>query len=227
MIEEWKIIPFEDRYEVSNLGNIRNIKTKHIKSCRTNKGGYLRVTLYPSGLTYTVHQLVARVWLSTTYVVGLEVDHLDSNKLNNTVNNLEWVTQQENIRRISERGRKANINGSNNPAATINEDIAYSIKYSFNLTNTEAAKQFNTSLSVVEKIRARDRWTSVVDEELEALFLGRKVGYAKAKTANLLAETSKKLNEDILSGKYTVSELTSKYGVSKSTIYRRKAKLTN
>lgn len=57
-MEIWKIIPHEQGYEVSSLGRIRNRITLKIKSLRFDRYGYKRVTLYPSGKTYTIHRLV-------------------------------------------------------------------------------------------------------------------------------------------------------------------------
>lgn len=223
-MEQWKIIPFEENYEVSDKGRVRNSKTKHIKSLRKNKGGYLRVTLYPSGTTYSIHRLVALVWLAESYLEGLEVDHIDGNKENNNVQNLEWVTQQENIRRVHAAGRNADTKGVLNPQASISEDIALQIKYSFDLSNTAASKKFGCSLSVVEKIRRRERWKHIVDQELEEAWRSGTKKYTRSKTSNLDKEKAMLLQEDIDSGEYTVKELVEKYGVNKSTIYRRKRK---
>lgn len=59
---QWKTIPFEDMYEVSSTGEVRNRQTLHIKSQRYDRYGYKRVTLYPSNKTYTIHRLVMLVF---------------------------------------------------------------------------------------------------------------------------------------------------------------------
>ena len=100
----WKTIQFEPNYEVSDLGEIRNKLTLQVKSLRLNKQGYSRVTLYPSGKTYTVHRLVALTFLSEKFEEGLVVNHKDGVKTNNNVDNLEWATNTENMRHAFENG---------------------------------------------------------------------------------------------------------------------------
>ena len=59
----WKTIDLEPNYEISDLGEVRNKFTKKVKSLRVDRGGYSRVTLYPSGKTYHIHRLVALAFL--------------------------------------------------------------------------------------------------------------------------------------------------------------------
>ena len=113
MEEIWKDIPgYEGRYQASVFGYIRSknrIVKKGKKRVDTSiKGviiapyipedGYLRVSLYKNGhkRNEKVHSLVAR-----TFIPNPEnkktVNHIDENKLNNTVENLEWMTNSENV----------------------------------------------------------------------------------------------------------------------------------
>ena len=65
-----------------------------------NSHGYAVINISingkPKGLT--VHNAVAHTFLSNDYEEGLQVNHKDGNKLNNKLDNLEWVTQTENMR---------------------------------------------------------------------------------------------------------------------------------
>lgn len=103
----WKQIPFEKEYEISYKGQVRNISTKYIKSLRVNKYGYLRVTLYPSGKTYNVHQLMAKVFLNHEDP-NLVTNHIDGVKSNNILENLEVVTRKENCRHAYRLGLNTN-----------------------------------------------------------------------------------------------------------------------
>lgn len=106
MTEEWRPIQgFQDFYQVSNLGNVKRVKkgkgdqvNKLLKkSLRPN--GYLQVTLM-SGKKATsrlVHRLVAEAFVQNAEGKSF-VNHKDLNPLNNSVDNLEWVTPGENSR---------------------------------------------------------------------------------------------------------------------------------
>ena len=107
MIEEWKdVIGFEGLYKISNLGNVKSvsrlslqnhyIKEKILKTY-VCQGGYLDVHLYKDGKRYhkKIHRMVAEAFIPNPNNFP-EVDHIDTNKNNNTVNNLRWVTHSEN-----------------------------------------------------------------------------------------------------------------------------------
>ena len=92
-IEKWKVIEDFPSYEVSDQGRVRNKKTKHVRAF-SNNHGYLQVDLYPGQKTKTVHRLVADAFLGKH--PGMQVNHIDGNKSNNHVSNLEWCSSSEN-----------------------------------------------------------------------------------------------------------------------------------
>ena len=99
MKELWKDIKgYEGLYQVSNLGRVKRVTTSRIlKGCK-DKDGYLKVILCKNNIksTKTVHRLVAQAFIPNTEN-KLEVNHIDEDKANNTVNNLEWSTRKENL----------------------------------------------------------------------------------------------------------------------------------
>ena len=111
MEEVWKNIQgYEGCYEVSNLGEVRdkdgNILPKRIW------GRYYVVDLKKPSKRAFVHRLVSFAFVKG-YKEGLEVNHIDENRFNNCVDNLEWVTHKQNcnygtrILRIKEKQNRA------------------------------------------------------------------------------------------------------------------------
>lgn len=97
MKEIWKPIKgYENNYEISNMGNIRNKKTKQILIGDINNAGYRRITLYiPEKKRFFVHRLVAYHFCEG-FNEDLVVNHKNGNKKDNRAENLEWVSRSEN-----------------------------------------------------------------------------------------------------------------------------------
>lgn len=110
-MEQWKQIVVDDvtyDYEVSSYGNVRNVETGRILKQCDNKG-YLRVGLCKNKKqkTFSVHRLVAIMFIPNPNNLP-QVNHKDENKHNNHVDNLEWMTQENNLKygTRTERTRK-------------------------------------------------------------------------------------------------------------------------
>ena len=89
--EEWKDIQYG--YKISNQGRVKNPQGK-ILGGSTHKDSYRFVTI--KGKQIPIHRIVAENFIENKYDKPF-VNHKDGNKMNNSVDNLEWVTQQENI----------------------------------------------------------------------------------------------------------------------------------
>ncbi len=102
MIEIYKdVIGYEGNYQVSNLGNVKSFKCgkEIILKPSNDTAGYLSVNLIINGVRKTrkVHQLVAESFLNHKRCgMGLIINHIDFDKYNNKLNNLEIITQREN-----------------------------------------------------------------------------------------------------------------------------------
>lgn len=106
-IEVW--IPLKDfpLYEVNQYGEIRNRKTKHIKKPHKDNWGYHQVKLSQgkrnSACSKTVHRLVADTFYDGDHS-GLQVNHIDGDKTNNHITNLEFVTGSSNVKHAYDIG---------------------------------------------------------------------------------------------------------------------------
>ncbi len=94
-MEIWKPIKeYEDKYEVSDMGNIRNSLTK-INRKLSLKNGYHYVSIYNK--SYRVNRLVAMTFIQNNDPLKTQVNHIDGNKTNNNVLNLEYTTPSNNV----------------------------------------------------------------------------------------------------------------------------------
>lgn len=141
-MEEWRsVVGYEGIYEVSNLGNVRSIprpinrgirgithtKTYRNLRLRVNKYGYHDTHLRdaPTGRSriYEIHRLVASAFIPNPEGKPT-VNHMDSNRTNNSVSNLEWATHKENITHGMKHGKIPDMKGSSNHMSRLTaEDV--------------------------------------------------------------------------------------------------------
>jgi hypothetical protein len=99
--EIWKnVIGYEGLYLVSNLGRMYSVKPKHLLKIYVNVlNGYCQIPLSKDKTrkSYRVHRLVAQAFIPNPFNKK-EVNHINKNITDNTVENLEWNTGTENIR---------------------------------------------------------------------------------------------------------------------------------
>lgn len=107
-MEEWRPVKdYEDLYEVSNMGRIRSLDRTSLDG-RSLKGeimkpticscGYSQIRLVKNGVrkSYMTHRLVAIAFIPNPNNLP-EVNHKDENKLNNSIDNLEWCDRKYNV----------------------------------------------------------------------------------------------------------------------------------
>ena len=97
MQEVWKQMKEHSGYEVSNFGNIKNIKTGRILKPSINNKGYLRFVVYinKKQKCFYIHRVVANNFIENKNNYN-EINHINENKLDNRVQNLEWCTTKYN-----------------------------------------------------------------------------------------------------------------------------------
>ena len=163
MNEEWKPIRgYDGRYEISNLGRIRVTKRwvvnsreyvdcEKIMNPTDNGHGYAIVGLRKNAVkkNHYVHRLVADAFVDNPHGYAV-VNHIDHNTWNNMADNLEWCTQEENVRYSADRMRKRKSVGYSKTG----EQYIYKRgnKYRLVIDRTE----YPASATLEEAVRKRD-----------------------------------------------------------------------
>lgn len=159
MQEEWRAVSgWEDMYEVSNLGRVRSIKKKGlIIASFVEKDGYIVVSLKSPRFIKKLHRLVAIAFIPNPENKP-QVNHIDSNRSNNYVSNLEWVTPKENTQHSLKVGRISA--GEKHYAAKLNNKIVVEIRES-KLKTSELAKKYNVSWGTIDSVRNGLTWKNI------------------------------------------------------------------
>lgn len=104
-----------ENYLVTEQGQIINSKTGRALKPSITANGYYRVNLRKNGQTKTlyIHRIVAEAFIPNPNNYN-EVNHIDEDKTNNNVENLEWVTHKSNINHATCQRRKGETNTTRN-----------------------------------------------------------------------------------------------------------------
>lgn len=151
---------YDYKYLISNYGEVISFgryKEGYILSNTVIKGGYETVRLWLEGRTdnWLVHRLVALAFIDNPKDLP-EVNHIDEDKCNNTVDNLEWVTRSQNIQHSVEKYR-----GENKNFSTIDEEKAGNIKWMLSntgLSQYKIADTLGVTRSIVSHICYGNSW---------------------------------------------------------------------
>jgi len=162
-IDEWRpVIGYEGLYEVSNFGRVRSLKRKNtrgrmLKGDRT--GRYIRYRLSKEGdvKVFSGHRLTAIAFIPNPNNKPC-VNHIDNNRFNNTVLNLEWVTSKENSEHEVRKGR-VRCGEKNNKAKLKETDIPVIRKSK--LTLKELGKIYNVHFSIIHDVKKRSTWKHI------------------------------------------------------------------
>lgn len=177
MNKVWRDIPgYEGIYRISRCGLIvayakvrvgklfsRQYKEKELSQGISN--GYRLVTLVKNGVKTSlfVHRLVAMTFKSNDNFMNLVVNHRDFNPQNNHIDNLEWVTQLQNVRHSQINGRLRAPKGEKNGHSKIKDtDVPTIIKLNRSgVSQRDIAKKYKIDQSTVSDIITRKTYRHV------------------------------------------------------------------
>lgn len=169
---------FEKYYQVSNKGSVRSkdrVTYGRNKSVRTVKGrvltqeitrgGYCRVSLSVNGKIYrkSVHRLVATSFISPQPLKEKQVNHIDSCKKNNRVENLEWVTPSQN-KKHSYQSNTSDKKGENHHHTKLTNVEVLKIRRLYDIgeyTQKELGVMFGQSRRNIGKIVNKTNWKHI------------------------------------------------------------------
>lgn len=165
--EIWKSIPNYEDYQISNFGRVKSLerfvnnhsgfkkklKEKYIYPS-ISKTGYYVITLSKNTnkKTYKIHRLIAVCFIKNNNNKPC-INHINGNKLDNSLINLEWCTIKENNIHAEKTGLK-NDSGVNNSKSCLSKDDVYFIRNS-GLKLKELSKIYSINQSGVSKIKLR------------------------------------------------------------------------
>lgn len=156
MKEIWRDVQgYNGYYKISNIGNVMG-RSGNILKPAINKDGYKKVIFCVNKIqkTFTVHRLVASAFIKNPKNKEF-VNHIDLNKTNNNVNNLEWVTNKENLLHALNNGVVFNHKLNSNEVIDIVEGM------SDGFSQSEIARYYNVSVMAINKISLGKSWSRV------------------------------------------------------------------
>lgn len=158
-------------YVINGLGEVYSLKSETIRKLKFNKDkdGYLLVHLYQNRKRYAkkVHRLVTELFI---FNVGNkpQVNHIDGNKENNNIDNLEWCTPSENSKHsyhILGNKNTPRLLGENHQCAKLTNKQVVQLRRDLECAkygdNIILAKKYNISIPLLQKIKAREVWKHV------------------------------------------------------------------
>lgn len=229
MQESWRPVKgYEGLYEISNRGRVKSLKRivkrgnhtlqipETILKIHINRWGYPHCSLNKNGKskTHTIHRLVASAFIDKSHE-GLEVNHIDGNKENNSVENLEWVTRTENIRHAFSNNLMVRHKGYKNGSAILDDEKVKEIKRHIlegKMYSREIARKYGVSLTCITHIKTNNTWTHIPWPKIKTV---RGKRYLREKS---VAE----IKSLLLNSKLSVKEIAKRYSVSPSAIYNIK-----
>ena len=167
MEEEWKQSSYCYLYEVSNKGQVKNKITGNIKKQYKDKRGYMRtgLTIDKKTVVVRVHNMVIDAFLGVrTNKHTLYINHIDGDKSNNNLENLELVTPKENSQHASRTGLIPS--GEDCYQAQYTNDQIRNLHYLYRSGRSieSLAVEYDTKKSNIDRILKGDRWKKIFQE---------------------------------------------------------------
>jgi DNA-binding XRE family transcriptional regulator len=224
--ERWlPVVGWEGLYEVSDRGRVRSVKTGAILNPLVPRHGrYWTVNLRRERNVWPVHTLVAAAFLGVR-PDGEEVDHVNGDRLDNTLANLEYVPPPLNKQRAHERGLMRQHPGSANGAAKLTEGQVAEIMMLAAVGGARPVKQrelalrYGVSQSTISSILRGKSWQSVDAPPRPRRPKGTPGAVGSRHPMSRLTEVDViHMCAEYATGEWTQAQLAARYGVSRAAV---------
>jgi len=154
-------------YTINVMGQVYSSHTKQYLKPFKNPSGYLLVDIHHNKESYyrQVHRLVAEAFIPNPKHLPT-VNHIDGNKENNDVTNLEWMSIKDNVRHAWKTGLVKPRYGTDNPANKYTEEQIHTVCQHLEcpiLHNYEIAKICCVDVTTIRDIKFRGKWKQIAD----------------------------------------------------------------
>ena len=181
-VEEWRVVTYpdirENMYAVSSFGRIKNIETNLLLKNQSDRGGYRIIWLAKikpnTGVTKKVHRIMAHEFIMPLPEIienHLEVNHIDGDKNNNHLDNLELITSSENQKHAFRLGLHQSVRGENKINSklsneTVEKICQYLVKYNGNISKVlaEFKSDVNVKYYLIRAIKYKHIWSFISDK---------------------------------------------------------------
>ena len=158
-------------YFANEDGTIYSEKTNKILSPQLDKNGYEKVQMISidgARHRYSVHRLILENFNPVENMENLQVNHIDGNKRNNSLSNLEWCTCKENVAYAIIHNLRADQKGDKNPAAILSETQVLGIierlkNHDYRIYH-DIAKDYGVSDDYIGQIKRKERWKYLTED---------------------------------------------------------------
>lgn len=157
-------------YYIDELGRVWSERTHKYLATALDRDGYEKVTMTDINgkrHRFSVHRLVLENFCPIKNMEQFQVNHIDGDKRNNRLDNLEWCTCKENIDHAARMGLRANQRGEHNPGHKVTEEEVNEIillLLSGRYTQLEISKMYGLSDDYAGNIKRKKLWKHLTED---------------------------------------------------------------